>query len=532
MARLPQPSDVIAGKYQVERVLGQGGMGIVYVVKHAITGKRLALKCLLPELLTNPDLVERFVREAQAAGRIQSRHVVDVFDVGRDGDVLFIVMELLQGKPLSELLYDERLTLEEALTILVRSMEGVAAAHAHGIVHRDLKPDNIFVCYGSSGRLDDPRVLDFGISKVEDAEASSLTRSGVAMGTPYYMALEQLSGVRDVDARVDVYAMGVILYEAIAGTPPHVADSIAALAIRLLTTDPVHLTTLRPDLPPGLADVIMRAISREREKRYQSMEALIEAVRPFVPRGATLVLPEGQGRLLRTPRATQRGAASVIASVPSAAALGQADTSLRPQDFPLPRDRTPVSVPRPAVTQAGLGHRSTKLPLLAASALGALVAAGGAWLTVSHRPSDPPQVAPPPAAELRHAAEGVAPAAPGQARGEASSPVPAAAVGVAAPVANAVAPRPLQGPDAGAAPQPEAAQIAANPAAVVAPEPGTRMLPGRLPRRGKAGDLAEIPEKTPKPVQDSPVAPGPVQAPLRHGVTVTGRAGTLGSDEF
>jgi serine/threonine protein kinase len=530
MARLPQPSDVIAGKYQVERVLGQGGMGIVYVVKHAITGKRLALKCLLPELLTNPDLVERFVREAQAAGRIQSRHVVDVFDVGRDGDVLFIVMELLQGKPLSELLYDERLTLEEALTILVRAMEGVAAAHAHGIVHRDLKPDNIFVCYGSSGRLDDPRVLDFGISKVEDAEASSLTRSGVAMGTPYYMALEQLSGVRDVDARVDVYAMGVILYEAIAGTPPHVADSIAALAIRLLTTDPLHLATLRPDLPAGLADVIMRAIAREREKRYQSIEALIEAVRPFVPRGATLVLPEGQGRLLRTPRATQRGAASVIASVPSAAALGHADTNLRPQDFPLPRDRTPVSVPRPAVTQVGLGQRSNKLPLVAASVLGALVAAGGAWLTVARRPNEVSQGTPPPVVALSGAGEVVAPSAPPPVR-EAPEAGPAR-VAVVAPVANAVAPRPIQGPDAGVASGPEPTQIANTLVPVGAPEPGTRMLPGRIQRRGKPVEVAETPEKLPKVPPDAPVTAPAVQVPARHGVTVTGRAGTLGSDEF
>ena len=277
---LPQPGDVVAGKYNVERFLGRGGMGAVYEVSHRLTGKRLALKCLLPEHLENADVVERFMREAQAAGRIQHRHVVDVFDVGKDGQLLYIVMEYLEGKPFSELLHDEALTLEETLGILVRAMEGVAAAHKLGTVHRDLKPDNIFVCTGTSGRLDDPRVLDFGISKVDDDAGRALTRSGVAMGTPYYRSLEQMSGQRDLDARVDVYAMGVILYEAISGQPPHVADSVSALAIKMLTTPAIHLGQIRPDLPAGLSDVVMTALAREREQRYPKMQALIDAIRP------------------------------------------------------------------------------------------------------------------------------------------------------------------------------------------------------------------------------------------------------------
>jgi serine/threonine-protein kinase len=193
-------------------------------------------------------------------------------------------------------------------------MEGVAAAHDVGVVHRDLKPDNIFVCIGASGRLDDPRVLDFGISKLDDGLAEQLTRSGVAMGTPYYMSIEQLNGQRDLDARVDVYAMGVILYEAISGATPYVADSISALAIRVLTTEPVHLGQLRPDLPPGLANVVMKAMAKRRDDRYRSMRQLIEALRPFLPRSAGLLVPEGQGRLLRTPNAARgahRGQSSV-----------------------------------------------------------------------------------------------------------------------------------------------------------------------------------------------------------------------------
>jgi serine/threonine-protein kinase len=362
------PGVVVAGKYVLERPLGHGGMGAVYVVSHAQTGKRMAMKTLLPEFVQNADIVSRFLREAQVMGRLHHRHVVDVFDVGRDGDVLYIVMELLEGKPLSDLLADSTLTLEEALLILMRAMEGVAAAHDQGVVHRDLKPDNIFVCIGTSGRLDDPRVLDFGISKLDDARGEQLTRSGVAMGTPYYMAIEQLSGQRDLDARVDVYAMGVILYEAIAGDPPYVADSMSALAIRVLTTEPVHLAKLRPDLPDGLADLVMRAIARNRDERPRSMRALIEALRPYVARSVGLAVPEGQGRPLRTPRS---GAEAVA----------------RPQSTP--------SVPRtlPDTTRA----KKSNAALLAACGVVLALGAAGATVILRQEKSPPkPAVAPPP----------------------------------------------------------------------------------------------------------------------------------------
>jgi serine/threonine-protein kinase len=278
---LPELGETIASKYLVTGTLGRGGMGAVYVVEHRLTGKRLAVKCLLPEHLEHPELVERFLREAQAAGRIQHRYVVDVFDVGRDGELLYIVMELLEGKTLSDLLRDATLPLEDILTILLRAMEGVAAAHATGIVHRDLKPENVIVLAGHSGRYDDPRVLDFGISKLEEDASRPLTRSGVMMGTPYYMSFEQISSLRDLDQRVDVYAMGVILYEALSGRVPYVAESVGALAVRMLTTPPEPLSNLRPDLPPELVDVVMRSIARDRDERYPTMRALIEALAPF-----------------------------------------------------------------------------------------------------------------------------------------------------------------------------------------------------------------------------------------------------------
>jgi serine/threonine protein kinase len=166
---MPQSGAVIADKYVVESMIGRGGMGAVYVVVHRVTQKRLALKVLLPQYLDQPEIVERFLREAQAVGRIQHRNVVDVFDVGKDGDIFYIVMALLNGKPLSTLLREEPMPLSRLLTISLRAMEGVAAAHAEGVIHRDLKPDNIYVCKGVSGQLDDPKIVDFGISKQEGA---------------------------------------------------------------------------------------------------------------------------------------------------------------------------------------------------------------------------------------------------------------------------------------------------------------------------------------------------------------------------
>lgn len=326
---LPQPGAIVAEKYVIARQIGRGGMGAVYVVEHRITGKKLALKCLLPEHVEHPEFVERFLREAQAAGRIEHRNVVDVFDVGQDGQLIYIVMELLDGKPLSELLRAGQLSLEETLQILLRAMNGVAAAHAVGIVHRDLKPDNIFVCVGQSGRLDDPRVLDFGISKLEDDVSKPLTKSGVMLGTPYYMAFEQINSQRDLDQRVDIYAMGVILYEAMAGQLPYVAESVGALAIRMMSGPPVPLSQLRPELPEGLVDVVMRSVARDRDQRFPTMQGLIEAIKPYASTGASLFPSKGPGTPLGSTLRSSRAIDATIPAMPSLSPASGGESSAR-----------------------------------------------------------------------------------------------------------------------------------------------------------------------------------------------------------
>ncbi len=468
------PGLVIAGKYVVERSLGHGGMGAVFVVSHAQTGKRMAMKTLLPEFVQNADIVSRFLREAQVMGRLHHRHVVDVFDVGRDGDVLFIVMELLEGKPLTDLLADSTLTLEEALTILMRTMEGVAAAHDQGVIHRDLKPDNIFVCIGTSGRLDDPRVLDFGISKVDDPRGENLTRSGVAMGTPYYMSIEQLSGQRDLDARVDVYAMGIIMYEAIAGDPPYLAESMSALAIRVLTEPPVHLGTLRPDLPPGLADLVMKAIARNRDDRPRSMRAFIEALRPFLASSAGLGVPEGQGRPLRTPRS---GAQAVM----------------QPQSTPASR-----TVPEAAAT------RKSRMGLGVAAALGVALAAAGVTVVLREPPAAPGESLP----ELPRAESAVAP-----------QPEPLKPTAVVAPDASLVA-----------APIEDRHEPVERPVE----KPLDKSAEKREPKVRKQKPTLETPAIAPQGVPEvAPAAhPAADAQPGNTRRTAEGRAGKLGSDEF
>lgn len=359
-------------------------MGVVYAVTHRTTGKRMAIKCLLPQFVEHPRVVERFLREARTVGRIQHRQVIDVFDVGRDQHVLYLVMPLLEGKPLSELLQDASMPLSDLLVILLRAMEGVAAAHEHRVIHRDLKPANIFVCLGVSGKLDDPCVLDFGISKLSD-DADSLTHSGAAVGTPVYMALEQLTGDRDVDERADVYALGVILYEAMAGVVPHQAENVASLAIRLMHVPPEHLARQRPDLPPGLADVVMRAIARDRSARYPSVRALISALAPFVPGGEGTSAAELVGAPIRTPRSGELRVRELArASAPTAPSPEAAAT-------PSGDDATPAlrSIPAPAA-------RSKRM-LFVFAAVAVVMGA----VALGQRTSDPPARArtPAPAAE-------------------------------------------------------------------------------------------------------------------------------------
>jgi serine/threonine-protein kinase len=280
-----QPGDVVADKYQVRALLGRGGMGSVYLVRHAITGKRLALKFLSGAMTTSSTAGKRLVREAIAAGRIEHRNVVNVFDLGEHQGSAFLVMEYLEGRSLRQIMDERTHSDRELLRILLGAMDGVRAAHAQGVIHRDLKPDNIFVCKGPSGRYDDPKVLDFGIARLPHSDLTDLTNVGLTLGSPFYMSFEQLQGARDLDGRADLYALGVIVYQTLTGRRPFDGQTLAELTSKIASgKPPPTVSELRPDLPKGLSAVVMRAIARDRIMRQPDVGTLISELAPFVDR--------------------------------------------------------------------------------------------------------------------------------------------------------------------------------------------------------------------------------------------------------
>ena len=277
----PKPGDLIADKYQIERFIGQGGMAEVYAGLNIRTGKRVALKWISPALATTKEALSRFRREALAAGRINHPNVVTVFDVVEHLSSTWLVMELLEGDPLSEILnrvgYMEP---EPAVQLLIPAIRGVAAAHAHGVIHRDLTPDNIFICRSADGKPREAKVLDFGVSKLADeaADQVGITGLGHAVGTPAYMAPEQIRGNIPADARTDVYALGVVLYQMIAGRRPFDGQIYSALMIEIATTDPPRLSSIQPHVPPALEAIVHRALARDMDQRFPDVKSFLEAL--------------------------------------------------------------------------------------------------------------------------------------------------------------------------------------------------------------------------------------------------------------
>ena len=275
-AELDVGSD-IEGRYRIMELIGEGGMGKVYLAEHVEIGKRVALKVLHPSYSRMPDLVERFRREARAASKIGHPNIVDVTDSGatNDGSVYF-VMEYLEGVELGSVIEREgALDVARALRITGQICRALSAAHREGIIHRDLKPENIFLIT-RGGEADVVKVLDFGIAKTTEAEAARerrLTSPGMAMGTPEYMAPEQAAG-RPADARTDIYSLGAIMYEMTTGLPPYTGDNFMEILTKKATIDPPAPISIRSDLPLQVSELVSAAMSRSPEQRPQSMDAL------------------------------------------------------------------------------------------------------------------------------------------------------------------------------------------------------------------------------------------------------------------
>jgi serine/threonine-protein kinase len=281
---MPKAGELIAGKYRIDNLIGEGGMGAVFAATHALTGRRLAVKWLLPDIARNSDAVQRLFREAQATGRIDHPNVVDVYDVGEHDGAPFLVMELLQGETLTRGLERGALKIPDIIRMVVGAIDGVAAAHREGVIHRDIKPDNIFLCRDANGALQGSKVLDFGISKVSSIGGQlnpRLTKTGAIMGTPYYMSPEQIRGATEIDSRVDIYAFGVILYEALTGRVPFDGKTYSALVLEIATGTPARPCEVNPQLAGSLERVILKAMARDPDQRFQTLESMAKALAPF-----------------------------------------------------------------------------------------------------------------------------------------------------------------------------------------------------------------------------------------------------------
>jgi eukaryotic-like serine/threonine-protein kinase len=269
------------GNYTLTAKLGEGGMGVVYLAEHPVIGRKVAMKAIHPELSRNPEVVSRFVTEAKAVNQIGNEHIVDIHDFGTTADgEFYFVMEFLQGEALSDQLKRQApLDAGRALGIAAQVADALGASHQHGIIHRDLKPENIFLI-NRSHTSDFVKVLDFGLAKLTQGEekVTHKTRTGSVMGTPYYMAPEQCEGRPNIDHRADIYSLGVILFEMLTAKVPFGGDGYGEIIVKHITAPVPSPRAINPRLSPSVEAIILRALAKPREQRFQSMEELAAAL--------------------------------------------------------------------------------------------------------------------------------------------------------------------------------------------------------------------------------------------------------------
>jgi serine/threonine-protein kinase len=434
---------VLASKYRIEQLLGEGGMGAVYLAENVAIGRTVAIKLLHAELARDPTLLQRFRQEARAAAAIGHPGIVDVLDLGQTDDgAAFIVMERLEGETLGRRIERfGRLPVDDAIVIADRILDALGAAHARGILHRDLKPDNVFLVERPAGGV---KLVDFGLSKLRGAEDAGITQTGAVMGTPLYMAPEQARGLRDVGPAADFYSVGAILYHMLAGVPPFQGDSVVAVLTKLAMDPHRPLDEVRPGVPAPLASLVDCLLTKSPAVRLQDATAARDMLR-----------------------------AAGMKSDDDAhdAPLGHAPTQMVARTLPKPPPEVGASslAPAPAPPQRPRSRAAIALPIAAGAAL-ALV--GGVWLT--HGRARPP--APTPVA-LAPAPVAAAPA---------PTPTPA-------PVAAAPVPTPTPAPTTPAAAPDVVVTVAPIPAAATLSLDGQELDCARpCPIRAPAGSRHQL----------------------------------------
>jgi hypothetical protein len=462
--------EVLVGRYRVERVLGQGGMGIVVQATHLQLQQQVAIKFLLPEVLGNQQVVQRFLREAQAAVRLKSEHVARVIDVGTlESGAPYMVLEYLDGADLASFPRGQ-LTVGGIINLVLQACEALAEAHSIGIVHRDIKPANFFVTRCADGTLL-LKVLDFGISKT--SANSGLTATNMVMGTPAYMSPEQMRSSRDVDHRSDIWSLGVVLYELLQGVSPFGGDTFSSVVLKVVS-EPLLKLTVR--LPGELEAVVYRCLEKDPARRFQNTAELVQALAKYAQ-------SETQAAI-----SLQRTKGIVGPAKPRAA------LELAPTQRALP---STLSASAGARTMPGHVSRR-RSALVAMAATGALAGAAGVVFTVARGGG----------AETR------SPAARSESESN-TAPVPAPGATPRSPVAT---PLPPPTPAVATAPSPSPATMPPPAPTETPPSPGStvKVSPGPAPQ---AAVLAPTVQAAPS---SSTVTKARVLAPPSSSLTATG----------
>jgi len=462
------------GKYQLVRVIGEGGMGRVYEAMDPIIGRRVAVKTIALNFATDPETRARFFREAQAAGQLSHPNLITIHDIGEQKDMPYIVMEYLEGMDLSRAIQQQQLSYDRKMQIMVDVCEGLAFAHAHEIVHRDIKPANIFLT--NQGRV---KILDFGLAR---GSMSDVTRTGKLVGTPNYMAPEQIRG-DDIDHRADIFSTGVVFYELLSGRKAFEGESIATTMYKVLETQPEPVHLIDAQLPATLSQIIDRALTKDRSVRFQTSSEMLDAI------------VEAHGR------------------------TSLADRS-RLQTMPLPRPARGPAKSTPAAERSG-----RSMPAIWIGAAAVVLAAVAGFAIWSQRSS-----APEPSASVTRAEP-----APPPPSAPAENPAPSAAA-PASPAAAPVTPPPSPAPPATSArSNPADASSAKMP--VKKPEPPQAAAPTKsalpaattsIPAPAPAPEI-KVEPAAPLPAATAPPPPQPVTAPVvppRPAVTPPAAAAT------